>query len=195
MIKKFLCLAIATVAISGCAVKYTYEGETYRNKEEFHKAVDANVASTLATVVPLPSPLTPRKLIFAIPSPTAMVEESTRRYVKAKDSQPSGPAKEILENIPLSNFKTIKVFYDAVQKRNIYSSAQFVAMPEMTGSFPAAADTDTLVFIETAQNSGQWYYTSLKHGKQIFAYDRSSPTPAGKVQAFLEAVQVQAIRE
>jgi hypothetical protein len=194
MIKKLLGL-IVMAALSGCAVNYTYEGQKYDSKEKFHEAVDARVASVLATITPLPMPLTQKKLVFAMPSEATLIDESTKRFMKAQNTQPTGPAKEILENLPKSNYKNIKVFFDGVQKKNIFASTQFIDMQSMTGSFAASADTDTLFMIEPAPNSVQWYYTSLKHGKQIFAYDRSSPTPAGKVQAFIEAVQAQAIRD
>lgn len=194
MIKRFLGL-VAVVALGGCAVNYTYEGQKYDSKEKFHQAVDSSVSAVLSGIAPLPVPLTQKKLIFAIPSQATLIDESTKRFVKAQGTQPIGPAKEILENIPSSNYKNIKVFFDAVQKKNIFASTQFIEMQSMTGSFAASADADTLYMIEPAPNSVQWYYTSLKHGKQIFAYDRSSPTPAGKVQAFIDAVQAQAIRE
>lgn len=194
MIKRFLSL-VAVVALSGCAVNYTYEGQKYDSKEKFHQAVDSSISGVLSGIAPLPAPLTQKKLIFAIPSQATLIDESTKRFVKAQGTQPIGSAKEILENIPSSNYKNIKVFFDAVQKKNIFTSTQFIEMQSMTGSFAASADADTLYMIEPAPNSVQWYYTSLKNGKQIFAYDRSSPTSSGKVQAFIDAVQAQAIRE
>lgn len=193
MIKKFAGLFVV-VALSGCAVNYTYEGQKYDSKEKFQQAVDATVVGALSGITPLATPLTQKKLVFAMPSEATLIDESTKRFVKTQGTQPIGPAKEILENIPRSTYKNIKVFHDAVQKRNIFTSTQFVEMQSMTGSFAASADTDTLYMVEPSQGSGQWYYTSLKHGKQIFAYDRSSPTSAGKVQAFIDAVQAQAIR-
>jgi len=181
--------------LSGCAVTYTYEGQKYDSKEKFHQAVESNMTAALAGIVPLPKPLTQKKLIFAMPSEAALIAESTKRFVQMQGTQPSGPAKEILENITKSNLKNAKVFYDGVQKRNIYSSVQFIEMQSMTGSYAASDGADALYIVEPTAGSGQWYFVSLKHGKQIFAYDRSAPTAAGKVQAFIEAVQAQAIRD
>ena len=194
MIKKFLGLIVIT-ALSGCAVNYTYEGQKYDSKEKFQQAVDSTMSGALSGISPLPMPLTRKKLVFAMPSEATFIDESRKIFVKAQGSQPVGPAIEIIENIPRSTYKGIKVFFDGIQKRNIFASTQFIDMQSMTGSFAASADTDTLYMIAPTPNSVQWYYTSLKHGKQIFAYDRSSPTPAGKVQAFIDAVQAQAIRD
>ena len=194
MIKKILGLIIIT-ALSGCAVNYTYEGQKYDSKEKFQQAVDSTMSGALSGIAPLPRPLTQKKLVFAIPGETTLVDETTKRFVMAQGTQPIGPAKEIIENLSKSSYKNHKIFFDAIQKRNIFASVHFIDMQSMTGSFAASVDSDTLYVIEPTQGSGQWYYTSLKHGKQIFAYDRSSPTPAGKVQAFIEAVQAQAIRD
>lgn len=195
MIKKIAGLFVVVVALNGCAVNYTYDGQKYDSKEKFHQAVESKISGVLASIEPLPKPLTQKKLIFAIPSEVALLEESTKRFVQMQGTQPIGQAKEIVENLPKANYKNIKVFYDALQKRNIFASTQFIDMQTMTGSFAASADADVLYYIEPSQGSGQWYYTSLKHGKQIFAFDRSSPTLTGKLQAFNEAIQAQAIRD
>lgn len=194
MIKKFAIL-IAAVALSGCAATYTYNGQKYDSKEKLQHAVDSTVSDMLSTIAPLPTPLTQRKLVFAIPSETAIFNETVSRHVKINGNQPNALQNEMYENVCKSNYKNIRVFFDAVQKKNIYASTQFIEMQSMTGSFAASSDTDTLYMVEPSQGSNQWYYTSFKHGKQIFSYDRSSPTPAGKVQAFVDAVQAQAIRD
>ncbi len=194
MIKKVLLLLAAT-ALTGCAVNYTLEGQKYDSKEKFQQAVDTNISNALATIKPLPAPLTRKKLIVAIPSEAIYIEEAVRRFVAMQGTQPVGPAKEILENLPKSNFKNTKVFFDAIQRKNIYTSVQFIEMQSMTGSFAASPDTDALYLIEPTQGSFQWYLVTDKQGKQIFSYDRGVPTFVGKLQAFLDAVQIQVIRD
>ena len=195
MIKNIAGLFVVVAALSGCTTTYTYDGQKYTSKETFHQAVDARVSGVVSGTAPFPSPLTQKKLLFAMPSETTIFNETVRRHVALKGSQPNAQANKIYENLSKSNYKNIKVFFDAIQKKNIYGSAQFIEMQAMTGSFAASADTDALYMVEPAQGSNQWYYTSLKNGKQIFAYDRSNPTLEGKVQAFVEAVQAQAIRD
>lgn len=194
MIKKFASL-IVVVALSGCAATYTYDGQKYDSKEKFQRAVDSTVSGVLSTITPLPMPLTQRNLVFAIPSETTILNVSVGYHVKINGSPPNALQNEMIENLSKANYKNMKVFFDAVQKKNIYASTQLIEMQSGTGSFAASADTDTLYYVEPSQGSGQWYYNSLKNGKQIFAADRSSPTPAGKVQAFVDAVQAQAIRD
>lgn len=187
-------MLLAATALTGCAVTYTYEGQKYTSKEDFHRAVDDNLANSVATITPLAAPLTERKLIIAIPSETTLHAEYVRRFVVGQGSQPIGNAKEIIDNLTKSNYKNYKVFYEAAQRRNIYSATQFVTLDSMNGSLEPSSTTDTLYFVEPTQGSGQWFYATAKYGKQIFAYDRSSPGAAGKLKGFNDALQVQAIR-
>ena len=194
MIKKFLGLVVI-IALSGCAVNYTFEGQKYGSKETFQQAVDSKVLAVLSTIAPLPVPLSKTKLIFAMPSEATLIDESVKRFVALQGTQPIGPAAEILQNVTKSNYKNIKVFYDAIQKKNIYASTQFIEMQSMTGSFAASPTTDVLFVVEPSRGSSQWYYVTHKQGKQIFSSDRSSPTAEGKIHAFVDAVQAQAIRD
>lgn len=186
---------VAILALSGCAVNYTFEGQKYDSKEKFQQAVDDLYTRALISVIPLTKPITQKKLIVAIPSESTLIEESKKRYIKLQGASPAGAALEVLENLPRSNYKGLKVFFDAVQKKNLYVSVQLIEMQSMTGTLAASIETDVLYMIEPAQNAGQWYYTSLKQGKQVFAYDKSGTTLEAKLQAFIDAVQLQAIRD
>jgi hypothetical protein len=195
MIKKIAILAIVAGALGGCATTYRFEGHKYNTKEEMYVAMDNYVSRTLSTVTPLPVPLTQKKLIFAIPSAVAFSENDFRNYANTQGKELTEPQKVLVRDLTRGNVKTIKLFFDAIQKKHIFQSVQFVEMESTTGSFAASPDADTLFLNGLGENTSQWFYTTHKHGKQIFAYDRSSPTAEGKVQAFLDAVQVQVIRD
>ena len=186
---------IALVALSGCAVHYTWEGQKYDSKEKFHQAIESSMSSALSTIAPLATPLTQRKLVFAMPSEATLLNENVRRHAVLNGSQPNVQQTEMYVNLAKGAVTSIRVYFDAIQKKNIYGSVQFIGMQSTTGSYAASPDTDVLYYVEPSQGSGQWYYVSHKHGKQVFAVDRSSPTPAGKIQAFVDAAQAQAVRE
>ena len=194
MIKTFAILSVF-LALCGCATTYTYEGQRFDSKEKFFSAVDANMSNVLATITPLPTPLTQKKLIFAMPTALAFNVQDGKNFVKREGKEPTKQQMELNLDLNISNFKNIKVFFDAIKKRNIYASTQFIEMDSTTGSFAASPEADTLYLTAPGDNSAQWFYTSQKHGKQIFSADRSNTTVEGKVQAFVDAVQVQAIRD
>ena len=192
---KFLFAIALSFSLTGCAAFYTFEGTKYDNKEAFHAAVDAQRSASLAKIQKLPSPLTEKTLIFAIPSADALISASKKQYVKIEGHQPIGIASEILENVPRANHKMSVVFGDAIEKRGIFASVKFVSLDSMESSIQPTSKEDVLYFSEPTFGSGQWFYSSAKHGKQVFAFDRSQPGVDGKITAFLEATQAQAIRE
>ena len=194
MIKKILSVLVIA-ALSGCAVNYTLDGQKYSSKEAYQEAGDLKMARILSDIVPLPAPVSKKKLIFAIPSEMAILTEATSRFVKAQGREPVGNAKEIIGNSAKAAYKDAKLSFDAVQKKNIYASTQLIDMPTMTGSFEASSDADTLYGVEPAPGSAQWFFHSIKGGKQIFSYDRSQPTSAGRLNSFLDAVLAQAVKD
>ena len=195
MIKKIRSHFAAIAALFKRAEKYTYEGQTFDSPKKFQKGVDAKASATVAAITALPKPLTQKKLVFAIPSSSALIKESNKRFLAVHGSQPVKLAKEIVENLSISNFKSLKVFFDAIKKKNIYASVKFVQMGSMAGTFAASADTDALYMTEASAGSAQWNYASLKHGEEIFTYDGSCESMEGKVMAFVDAAQALAVRD
>ncbi|MDD2608558.1 MAG: hypothetical protein PHX60_02545 [Giesbergeria sp.] len=194
MIKK-IAITICFLALGGCATTYIYDNKSYDSKEKYLQAVDAKVATVLASIKPLPRPLTQRKLVVAIPSAIALTEAEKKNFVKVQGKEPSAQQVEVQLNVNHGVFKDTKVFFDAIQKMNIFASTQFIEMDSTTGYFPASPDTDTLFISISPGNSGQWFYVSHKYGKQIFLYDKSNATAEVRLQAFIDAVQVQALRD
>ncbi|MBB6557350.1 hypothetical protein HNP48_000014 [Acidovorax soli] len=195
MIKKTLMLA-AAVLLSGCAANtYTLNQKQYSGEKAFHTAVSADVAESLASVTPLAAPLTKKRLIVAFPSQQAAFEETGRRHAAIAGREASGVQLELYKNLSIANNRLTRVFFEAIQKKGIYSSIEIRELPSVVISIEPSVDYDVLYYTEAAANSGQYFYASAKHGKQVFAYDRSGVTSAAKVSAFIDAAQAQAIRE
>ncbi|MET1078578.1 MAG: hypothetical protein ABWY06_11230 [Pseudomonas sp.] len=197
MLIKLVAVASLLLLLTGCATPptYIYGDQTYYSPEAVLGAIDIDLINTLASIQPLPAPLTQRKLIYAVPSESIVIAEAKNQYIKNNRQPAQGAALISLETLATGNYKSLKLGHAAVDKRNIYSSVQWVTMQAMTGEFPASPETDVLYYTQASQDSGQWFYVSYKHGKQIFAHDRSAPESLGKINAFIEAVQAQAIRE
>lgn len=192
---RMLVSASTAITLAGCAATYTYEGQKYTSKKAFHKAVDASFTSALNAITPLSAPLTTRSLIVALPSEASLHAENIRRFKETEGREPIGVSKEIIDNLTISSYKSLKVFYYGVQKRNIYSQVQYVDLDSMNSSLEPSSTTDVLYYVEPARNSGQWFFATAKHGKQIFSYDRTRQGPVGKLNGFNEALQVMAVRE
>ena len=195
MIKKIVSL-VAVVALSGCAPQqYVYNSQKYDNAEKMLSAQEADNSNALSTITPLPKPLTQKKLVIAFQSESTIYSVNQTYHAKAHGSQASGTQKEIYETQAKSGFKGYKLMLDGIQKKNIYASTQYVEMHSYTEEFAASADTDTLYYFANETSPGQWFYSSLKHGKQVFAFDRSGSSLALQLQAFLDGLQAMVIRE
>lgn len=194
MIKKIFALA-AVLAVSGCANYYTLEGVKYDSKEAFHQAITKANTDALNSIQPLPAPVTKKNLIFGFPSEATIYAESIARTTKQNGQAPSGLLLEQVKNLTKANFDLQKVFADAVQKKGIYASMKYVEMPSMTVSIEPSSGTDVLYFSEPSIGTGQWFFATQKGGKQVFGFDRSGAGATAKVQAYVDAVMAQAIRE
>jgi len=193
---KNVILTIFTILIlSGCAINYSFDGQKYASKELFLKAVEDKVGDTLTLITPFSPPLSGKKLIMAMPSLEVYNKLSIENFIKINKKEPNSIQIEVSSNINRSAYLTTKIFLDAVQKKNIYLETQFIDMQSGTDSFAPSVNVDVLYLVFTDANSVQWYFATNKNGKEIFGYDRSAPTMAGKVQAFLDAVQTRAIRQ
>ncbi|MET1078576.1 MAG: hypothetical protein ABWY06_11220 [Pseudomonas sp.] len=194
---KQLVAAAGLLFLAGCAVPttYTYGTQNYSSAQTFHAAANADMVAALSTVTPLPVPLTDKTLILAIPSESTRFNYAKSLFVRQTGQQPMNEALAILQNVGRVNQMGMRIYYDGLLKRNIYKSVQLIEMQAMTGEFSASPEADALYITEPAPGSAQWFYVSDKHGKQIFAADRSDPSTTGKLNAFIEAVQAQAIRE
>lgn len=194
MIKKLFAL-VTVLAISGCANFYTLDGVKYDSKEAFHQAVAQKNSDALNSIQPLSAPVTKKSLIMAFPSEATMYSENIARTTKQNGTAPSGLLLDQIENLTKANFSMSKVFADAVQKKGVYASMKFMEMPSMAVSIEPSSNTDVLYFSEPSIGTGQWFFATQKGGKQVFGFDRSGAGPTAKVQAYVDAVMAQAIRE
>ncbi len=94
-----------------------------------------------------------------------------------------------------ANYKGLKAFHDAIVRRNIYQNVRYVELDTMAPDLQPTATEDVFFYSETQPGAGQFYYTSAKAGKQAFAYDRGGADMGVRTKAFIDAIQVYAIRD
>lgn len=186
---------IFLLSLSGCSSVYFLDGRKYDNQESFQIAVEEMRSTALNQVQPLQSPLSKKRLVVAIPSENTIYVGNLRSHQSTTGKEATGLAVEQYRNLAKSNFKLTKVFYESVQRRGIYPSVTITETESMVNSLEPTNDYDVMYYTEPALGSGQTFYASAKHGKQVFASDRSGTTAIAKTNAFIDAVQALAIRE
>ncbi|MBA4265893.1 MAG: hypothetical protein C0453_12475 [Comamonadaceae bacterium] len=193
---KALASVLAALILTGCAAKafYTFEGARYEDEESFQAAVDMRRTAIVNNIKPLPSPVTDKKLIVAFASEAAIYQENLRRHQVQNGQPATGVALEQYRNLTKSNYKMVRSLFESIEKRGIYKEVIYRDMPTLVIAIEPSSDADALFFTESGPGAGQYFYSSVKHGKQVFAFDRSAPTTEARTDAFIQAVQAMAIR-
>ena len=196
MKKPLIALALA-VALCGCAPRpfYKLEGARYDDPESFLAAQDALNERILASVTPLPKPVTKKKLVVMYPSAQAVGDENVRRFTNLNERSPAKWQEEQMRTMGKRAATDMRGLIDVIRKRGIYPEVDFRSSPSMVNSIEPGPEFDVLYYTEASQGTGQTFYASVKHGRQVFASDRTGTTPEAKAKAFIDAVQLMAIRE
>lgn len=196
MIKKTAIALLVLSTLTGCMrAHYFFDGKKYDDEESFQAAVDSNNAAAVDAVVPLPAPLSNKKLMVSIPNEQAIYAENERRALANTGRPLRGIGIEQNKNLSRSNYQSMRVFYEGVKKRGIYRDVVIQDSASITTSLEPSADYDVMYYTEPAAGSGQTFFASKKYGKQAFAFDRSGVGSIAKVQAFITAVEAMAVRE
>jgi hypothetical protein len=194
MIRKLFLFSLPFL-LAGCGTTYLFEGQKYDSKEAFLYAANKTNTDALAQIAPLPQPLTTKKLIVAIPSEAVSYEAGLAFVTKTEGRAPNAATAEVFRNLVTQVYLSTRVFYEAIEKRKIYSSVSFRDMNSTVVNLEPSADTDVMYVTAPVPSSAQWFYGSQKYGRQVFAFDRSGVGITAKVISFVDAVQALAIRE
>jgi hypothetical protein len=194
-VKKLILAAALTALLSGCAATYTFDGQRYSSKEEFLSSVDRTFAQAVENVQPLPRPVSTKTLVFAFPSLKVTQRQSVVNFEKVNGRMIGLGEQIMIDNITVANVKSNRVYFDAIKKRNIYAGVKFVELDSMTADLQASSTEDVLFYSEPRQGAGQFYFVNAKAGKQAFAFDRGASAIDARLTAFLQAVQLQAVRD
>lgn len=62
---------------------------------KFQKGVDDKVKATVKAITPLPTPLSQKKLVFAMPRQSAFIKESAKRFAAVHGAPPVKLAKKL----------------------------------------------------------------------------------------------------
>ncbi|CDG80834.1 hypothetical protein [Janthinobacterium agaricidamnosum] len=189
-----MAMVAAALALGGCA-SYTYNGVEYNSRNDLMQAVETAHGKSLAQVVPLQRALSAKKLIVAIPSADTSYREKTRTFNLQFGNDPSFISDAEFATQALASHRENKGLADALAKKNIFSSVQLLDRQSRAGTIVPADDADTLYLIYTGADVSRWYYDSQRSGRQELSYDQTSLTTEGRMQAFIDAVLAQVIRQ
>lgn len=185
--------------LGGC-VTYTYGGKKYDTQEQVVTAQQENITQLLSGITPLSKPVTNKKLIYIAPGYQAFMaaQEKIDQLAGATRNTVQRGNAEIRAKTAAGNFEFSSAM---IRKRNLYQHVTFIESSSYTVPEPDVSDDVDAMYITCSYSSDGKsaacgsYYVSKKYGRQIFAYDRSSPDYRERNKAYLQAVEALAIRE
>lgn len=190
-----LLLAAAVLGVTGCAQTYTYDGKQYNSRQDFLGAVDSLNQAAVNSIAPLPSPVSKKRLVFAVPTHAAVLQASIASHTTRTGMAPHGPQLTVYADLAEAAVRGIRYLHDASARRNIYSQVRLLQVDSLMAQPAPSAEEDVLYYNEPNLGAGQWYFGSAKIGRQAFAFDRAQPTMNLRAKAFVESLQLQAIRD
>lgn len=195
MVRTTLTVAVICTALAGCASFYTYDGKQYNSRAEFLGAVDAGNQAGVNAIVPLPAPVAKKTLIFALPTQATVTQQSIRNYTSMKGSAPMANQVELFNDLAEAATRGMRYLHDGVVRKNIYSQVRLLPVDSLMAQPTPSEREDVLFYNESAPGAGQWYFANAKYGRQVLPWDRAQPTIPLRLKAFVDSVQLQAIRE
>lgn len=188
-------VAAGAVALAGCnQATYNYKDRVNLSRDGFIQAFTSDRESDLASIKPLPAPLTPRKLLVVAPTPDGFYAQ---RLAHLKQSNPN----VTMEHIHLEGVSEVQYLdysrntKNWIVRKNIYPTVEQV-ISDNAGTFEPSDQFDVLT-IAVAANRGQrdqWLHYSKRNGRQTVNMDQSEPTTLGQIESLLDSVKAVAIQ-
>ena len=145
--------------------------------------------------MPLSKPLTSRQLVIVFPSKEALFSQSKANVKANTGKDPDKKFAERIDTMAQHSAIAVKAMYEAAKIKGIYLYVSYRESETTTNTLAPSADYDTLVWYEERPGAGQWFYSNLKFGKQVFTWDRTSANMQISTESFLASLQALAIRE
>ena len=183
-IRNVFIAACLMIALPGCA-NTLYKGQRY-TVDGLVEAVEKDREKLIASVKPLPSPLTERKLIVAVPAFDFYVNQKVNRFVEEGFNFNyfivSNSWKTLVPYGEISNMHRF------VKSKNMYHLIEQISVEGPLNVAPSD-DADILYFATTSHigQSDQWYHISKRNGQNLIAFDGGSVTDEERLESFLDA--------
>jgi hypothetical protein len=184
---------VAAVALSGCAMHYKLDGNTYSGSNEFLGAADRLYSDSHNQVVSemkLAQPISMKTLTIGIPS-----VDATRDGFAIPNVLLATPAQlAAASTLSQGARKEYEMFAATIKDVGVY---QHVNIVDTSGGHiqPSPGESVLYMFVTPKQANFQWYINGGKAGLQTVNIDRGQPKFLGKAKSFVDSVKGYALTE
>ncbi len=187
--KTKMLIALAVVGVlSGCAVTYRLDGQTYSSAPEFQNATDRLLRDSQSQIVAelrVPTPISKKSLTVGIPTNDVIIASMTTT---------GKPSATLLDNLARSNRKEFEMIASTVRELGIYQSVRVV---DTTGGHlqPSSTASVLYMYMNVESKAAQWYINGSRAGQQAVNMDRGQPKFVGKITSFFNSIKGYALSD
>ncbi len=194
MIRSMTITLISIFILTGCA-RHTivFNGKTYTDKDEYTRDVISNWEAAVASITPLPHPISKRRLLVVYPT-RSYYQQS--RLAFTQQVTPSATLSQ-LEKDP--NFYILySLCADKariVARQGIFQKVD-ASIVDGFAEVPPSDDYDVLMLTlaSAPDSTDQWYYYSKRNGRQIISADLGGRVLAERIASFLDSIKAAALQ-
>lgn len=193
--KKRVAVGGLCALLSGCGMTYFLEGAKYDSRDSFVAARDAMNSRCTASVIPLVAPVVKRKLVFLIPTQSAVYQN---RFSIVKAAIPNDPITidGMKKNPIISGVgENYRLDFERIKRRNIYMSVDVSEYDTL--SLPQASSEVDVLYVAMPEVLGgrdTFYLVTQKGGKQLVNISGAVPKCEAIRDSLLESIQTIALQ-
>lgn len=189
-------LLVIAIIMSACATpSYKIGDQTYKSRDEAWAASTRLNAEAEAAVSFGVKPLVDRKVLFVMPTASALSRTAEARVVKKGKlyPQPGTPARAEIDFFIDTLVANLKSLAASLKKANIYQDVVVQDVDSTEPNIQPSATQDVVLF-HLGEGTRIHYFQSAKYGKQVVAVDMGKASLGERRRSFIDDIKSKALQ-
>lgn len=190
-------LLVTAIIMSACVTTSyrTLDGKAYKNRDEAWAASTRINEEAEAAVSSGVKPLVDRKILFVMPTASALLRTAEARVVKQGKTyaQPGTPVRsqeDFFVDMLVANLKSQAA---SLKKANIYQDVVVQDVDSTEPNIQPSATQDVVSFY-LGEGAPIQYFQSAKYGKQVVSTDMGKASLGERRRSFIDDIKSKALQ-
>lgn len=190
-------LLVIAIIMSACATtSYRVDGKTYKSRDEAWAASTRLNEEADAAISSGPKPLVDRKILFVMPTASAILRTLEARVVKigkvrARPGTPGAAEDDFFADAQVATLKSLAA---SLKKSNIYHDVAVQDVDSTEPNIQPSATQDIVSFYLGVEGAPIFYFQSAKYGKQVVAIDMGKASAGERRRSFIDDIKSKALQ-
>lgn len=191
-------LLVTAIIMSACVTTSyrTLNGQTYKSRDEAWAASTRLNAEAEAAISSDVKPLVDRKILFVMPTASALTRTYEAQAVKQgmRYPQPGTPARAQMDFNVDALVANLKSQAASLKKANIYQDVVIQDVDSTEPNIQPSANQDVVSFYLGVEGAPIHYFQSAKYGKQVVAIDMGKASFGERRRSFIDDIKSKALQ-